>query len=623
MANIRNLKENNGDVFYPLTHERAVRDSNGVSLDTKLAGLESKSYVEAWNGTSTPVVANIPAGVTVTYNTTTYTGTLAASADTVGKTYLVKNGNDYDRYITSQSGNTYSWVPNGSTGMDLSGYATDAELNEVSKKVANINVVGQQTSDEVLEFQTDGGGFIAKVSPNGVEAIDVKVRVGSDSVSLTGIYKDGSDTRDDSLSIGDNNKKNIVQFERGHIITKYFNSQSVIEDIEDLKNGGSTGVIDDKTQRKMAFKEDYYSYKYGKANSAWFERLRIMHYSDTHRNITNLKEALGLAQGIVHLVVDTGDNANGIASTTAANTISELNDYVAAEGEANTTPMPMLICTGNHDVPNLTKKQYFDIMCSLVAETNPSFVFGDATNYRTYGYVDITPNATIGTVRVISLDPFDYDDGQFMNPYGTSGSGGWMNCVFSQKQIDWLIATLRSAANNGYKVITAMHYSWGDNPLFVDSGSANPDANYHQDPFMIPDIINAMQNRSSLSKSYPDDENINNITVNEDFSGLTNPLDFVCHLFGHIHSENEYQCQKTDGSKFYDILMVGAPNMGSLGYAINKVHLQPNTINSIKCTVLEIDTVEKNIYRVNYGAYKAFDMSITERTKKIHYRFNQ
>lgn len=42
MANIRNLKENNGDVFYPLTHERAVKDSNGVSLDTKLAGLESK-----------------------------------------------------------------------------------------------------------------------------------------------------------------------------------------------------------------------------------------------------------------------------------------------------------------------------------------------------------------------------------------------------------------------------------------------------------------------------------------------------------------------------------------------------------------------------------------------------
>ena len=67
--------------------------------------------------------------------------------------------------------------------------------------------------------------------------------------------------------------------------------------------------------------------------------------------------------------------------------------------------------------------------------------------------------------------------------------------------------------------------------------------------------------------------------------------------------------------------MIGAPNMGSAGYAINKVKLQPGTINSIKCTVLEVDTVEQAIYRVNYGAYKAFDMSIVERTKKIPYRF--
>ena len=135
MAQIRNLKDNGGNVFYPLTHERAVKDSNGVSLESKLAGLESKSYVEAWDGASTPVVENIPEGVVVTYNTTTYTGALQASANTIGKTYLVKNGNNYDRYITSQSGSTYSWVPNGSTEMDLSGYATDAELKKLGQEI--------------------------------------------------------------------------------------------------------------------------------------------------------------------------------------------------------------------------------------------------------------------------------------------------------------------------------------------------------------------------------------------------------------------------------------------------------------------------------------------------------
>lgn len=40
MANIRNLEEDNGSVFYPLTHERAVVDSNGVRLHTKLENVD-------------------------------------------------------------------------------------------------------------------------------------------------------------------------------------------------------------------------------------------------------------------------------------------------------------------------------------------------------------------------------------------------------------------------------------------------------------------------------------------------------------------------------------------------------------------------------------------------------
>jgi hypothetical protein len=321
---------------------------------------------------------------------------------------------------------------------------------------------------------------------------------------------------------------------------------------------------------------------------------------------------------MVDVIVDTGDNADGLSDTSASTTVGQLGQYKITATPIELTA-PLAICAGNHDVPNLTKKQYYDVMCGLVLDKTPGFVYGDSSHYRTYGHLDITPNATIGTIRIIVLDPFDYDDGQFMNPYGQTGIGSSMNCVFSQTQIDWLIAMFRSAASNGYKVITAMHYSFGDSHTWGGE-SANPDANYHQDPFMIPDIIDAMQNKTTLSKSYPDDENINNIVINEDFSSI-NDFHYICHLFGHIHSENEYQCQKTDGSKFYDMLMIGAPNMGSEGYAINKVPRQPGTINSIKLTFLEIDTLEQAVYRVNYGAYKAYDMSNTDRTKKISYRF--
>ena len=77
----------------------------------------------------------------------TVTSLPTASASTMGHIYLVgPDANDnYDRYYTQQSGSTYSWVALGSTEIDLSGYATQAELNqlgaEVDLLVANIKVL--------------------------------------------------------------------------------------------------------------------------------------------------------------------------------------------------------------------------------------------------------------------------------------------------------------------------------------------------------------------------------------------------------------------------------------------------------------------------------------------------
>lgn len=122
MAAIKKLTDKNGVEIYPVTHLRAVRDNNGNSLEALLGALQSNAYIIAWDGSSAPTVANIPAGVTVTYSGTTYTGTLAASASTLGKIYLVHNGTDYDRYFTSYDGSTYSWVALGTTSLNLTNY---------------------------------------------------------------------------------------------------------------------------------------------------------------------------------------------------------------------------------------------------------------------------------------------------------------------------------------------------------------------------------------------------------------------------------------------------------------------------------------------------------------------
>lgn len=82
------------------------------------------SFIVAWNGTSTPVVADIPAGVVVTYNGTDYTGTLSAESSQPGAFYLVKSSDTakdfYSEYVAIGTTGSKSWEKLGDTTIDLS-----------------------------------------------------------------------------------------------------------------------------------------------------------------------------------------------------------------------------------------------------------------------------------------------------------------------------------------------------------------------------------------------------------------------------------------------------------------------------------------------------------------------
>lgn len=94
------------------------------------------SFIVAWNGSSTPTVANIPKGVVVTYNGTNYTGTLEASAAVSGAFYLVKSNTSvgtldvYDEYVVADVGGTKQWEKLGDTQVDLSDVVTGVTLNK-------------------------------------------------------------------------------------------------------------------------------------------------------------------------------------------------------------------------------------------------------------------------------------------------------------------------------------------------------------------------------------------------------------------------------------------------------------------------------------------------------------
>ena len=78
-----------GNLYY--LADREIRDVVDALSQTIAGGV---SFVIAWDGTSAPVVANIPAGVKVTYNGTTYTGTLSADNATPGSFYLVASASE-------------------------------------------------------------------------------------------------------------------------------------------------------------------------------------------------------------------------------------------------------------------------------------------------------------------------------------------------------------------------------------------------------------------------------------------------------------------------------------------------------------------------------------------------
>lgn len=369
------------------------------------------------------------------------------------------------------------------------------------------------------------------------------------------------------------------------------------------------------------FGQEYRAYRCGRLNRAdgvgksWYKRFTLMHITDVHASFDLLRQAFRAGSGDLNVICNTGDDANGSRAKDAPRVISTLDSIASVVKASNHLNIPYIDIKGNHDVTGITNADYFSRICSVMQGFH-NVSWGDAEHQKAYGYMDIKANDQIGTFRLIFLDPFDYEDGEFGKVYP------FMSAVFSQRQVDWFIDALTDAAKRGLHVITLMHYSFGDHPTFSEE-KACPDATYYQDAFMIPDIIDAIQNRTKFEAEYKDKAGRHNISIKRDFSSLKE-LKYVCHLFGHIHSKNAYQCQKSDGSKKYNMLMLGEMSLSRGGTAVNMVHKVGYDPNYISFSVLSIDTIEKRIYRTSYGSFLRYDKSnsAADRTVVFDYDLN-
>ena len=154
-----------GNTYY--IADRELRNVVDTISETVAGGV---SYNVVWDGTSEPVVANIPAGVVVTYDGTDYTGTLSANNATPGAFYLVKSstqadsgaGDVYDEYVPVGSTGSKSWEKIGDTQISLANVVTGVSLTKQTDTVIGTDATFTITQPTIA-LATDSSSGTGKV----------------------------------------------------------------------------------------------------------------------------------------------------------------------------------------------------------------------------------------------------------------------------------------------------------------------------------------------------------------------------------------------------------------------------------------------------------------------------
>lgn len=183
-----------GNTYY--IADREIRDVVDAIGDTIAGGV---SFIVGWDGASTPVVGNIPEGVEVVYNGTTYTGTLSADSATPGAFYLIKSAttttgspsDSYDEYVPVGSTGSKTWEKIGDTQVDLSDVVTDVSLTKQTDTVIGTDATFRVTQPTIA-LATDSTSGTGKVQV--VTGITSASASGDAVTALTGLGTPSTDT---------------------------------------------------------------------------------------------------------------------------------------------------------------------------------------------------------------------------------------------------------------------------------------------------------------------------------------------------------------------------------------------------------------------------------------------
>ena len=173
--------------------DREIRDVVDTLSQTIAGGV---SYNIGWDGTSEPVVGNIPAGVEVEYQGQTYTGTLTANNATPGAFYLVKSSTQtdmdvYDEYVPVGETGSKTWELIGNTQADLSDLVTNVTLTKQTDTVIGTDATFTVTQPTIA-IATDTTSGTGKVQV--VTGISSASASGDEVTAVTGLGTPSTDT---------------------------------------------------------------------------------------------------------------------------------------------------------------------------------------------------------------------------------------------------------------------------------------------------------------------------------------------------------------------------------------------------------------------------------------------
>ncbi len=312
-------------------------------------------------------------------------------------------------------------------------------------------------------------------------------------------------------------------------------------------------------------------------------KILIGHFSDMHGDIERFENCLKYFEYFnADFAIHTGDCVKW-----------DMRDNSSFIAEADkTSKVPLYNCIGNHETFEGDKRPTNEELHERILSTQKNMKCPDN---RGYYYVDFDKYK----FRLIVINNYDYDE--------EGAENNREAYVMLQPQCDWLIKTLKDAAEMEYAVVIASHEC--DIPIppgsndygFCQRCKPHPWGLPRKHEHIVADIVDAFKHGKEIKLDFEWASVGSKIFVDDKFDKKG---EFVCYLNGHLHGDYVGFLPE-----FSDQLSIGMPcsgceppNYHNIGEETSDLTRIPGTVTEDVVNFYTIDREKKTISIVRIGA---------------------